>query len=103
MLIFIGGSIGWLIGIPLLGGGLDYITHPADGAWTLWSTKIRYIGVGAMVIGGMASIFKVRKGLIDAIKILRKSQINSDQSNTPLNVQNIYNAIMKEVSICEES
>ena len=89
MLIFIGGSIGWLIGIPLLGGGLDYISHPADGAWALWSTKIRYIGVGAMVIGGMASIFKVRKGLIDAIKILRKSQINSDQSNTPLNEQNI--------------
>ena len=89
VLIFIGGSIGWLIGIPLLGGGLDYISHPADGAWALWSTKIRYIGVGAMVIGGMASIFKVRKGLIDAIKILRKSQINSDQSDTPLNEQNI--------------
>ena len=89
VLIFIGGSIGWLIGIPLLGGGLDYISHPADGAWALWSSKIRYIGVGAMVIGGMASIFKVRKGLIDAIKILRKSQINSNQSNTPLNEQNI--------------
>ena len=89
VLIFIGGSIGWLIGIPLLGGGLDYISHPADGAWALWSSRIRYIGVGAMVIGGMASIFKVRKGLIDAIKILRKSQINSDQNNTPLNEQNI--------------
>ena len=89
VLIFIGGSIGWLIGIPLLGGGLDYVSHPADGAWALWSTKIRYVGVGAMVIGGMASIFKVRKGLIDAIKILRKSQINSDQRNTPLNEQNI--------------
>ena len=89
VLIFIGGSIGWLIGIPLLGGGLDYISHPADGAWALWSAKIRYVGVGAMVIGGMASIFKVRKGLIDAIKILRKSQINSDQNNTPLNEQNI--------------
>lgn len=89
VLIFIGGSIGWLIGIPLLGGGLDYTSHPADGAWTLWSTKIRYVGVGSMVIGGMASIFKVRKGLVDAIKILRKSQINSDQSSTPLNEQNI--------------
>ena len=73
----------------MLGGGLDYISHPADGAWALWSTKIRYIGVGAMVIGGIASIFKVRKGLIDAIKVLRKSQINSDQSTTPLNEQNI--------------
>ena len=74
VLIFIGGSIGWLIGIPLLGGGLDYISHPADGAWALWSSKIRYIGVGAMVIGGMASIFKVRKGLIDAIKYCGKAK-----------------------------
>ena len=89
VLIFIGGSIGWLIGIPLLGGGLDYVSHPADGAWTLWSTKIRYVGVGAMVIGGMSSIFKVRKGLIDAVKILRKSQMSSGHSSTPLNEQNI--------------
>ena len=99
VLIFIGGSIGWLIGIPLLGGGLDYISHPADGAWALWSSKIRYIGVGAMVIGGMASIFKVRKGLIDAIKILRKSQINSDQNKTPLNEQNISAKAIKIFSV----
>ena len=89
VLIFIGGSIGWLIGIPLLGGGLEFAAHPADGAWELWSTKIRYVGVGAMVIGGMASIFKVRKGLVDAIKVLRKTQIKSSQKNIPLNERNI--------------
>ena len=89
VLIFIGGSIGWLIGIPLLGGGLEFATHPAEGAWQLWSTKIRYVGVGAMVIGGMASIFKVRKGLVDAIKVLRKTQVGSSQKNIPLNERNI--------------
>ncbi len=89
VLIFIGGSIGWLIGIPLLGGGLEFAAHPADGAWELWSTKIRYVGVGAMVIGGMASIFKVRKGLVDAIKVLRKTQVGSSQKNIPLNERNI--------------
>ena len=89
VLIFIGGSIGWLIGIPLLGGGLEFAAHPADGAWDLWSTKIRYVGVGAMVIGGMASIFKVRKGLVDAIKVLRKTQIGSSQKNIPMNERNI--------------
>ena len=89
VLIFIGGSIGWLIGIPLLGGGLEFATHPADGAWQLWSTKIRYVGVGAMVVGGMASIFKVRKGLVDAIKVLRKTQIGSSQKNIPMNERNI--------------
>ena len=89
VLIFIGGSIGWLIGIPLLAGGLEFAAHPADGAWELWSTKIRYVGVGAMVIGGMASIFKVRKGLVDAIKVLRKTQVGSSQKNIPLNERNI--------------
>ena len=83
------GKIGWLIGIPLLGGGLEFATHPAEGAWQLWSTKIRYVGVGAMVIGGMASIFKVRKGLVDAIKVLRKTQVGSSQKNIPLNERNI--------------
>ena len=89
VLIFIGGSIGWLIGIPLLGGGLEFAAHPADGAWELWSTKIRYVGVGAMVVGGMASIFKVRKGLVDAIKVLRKTQVESSQKNIPLTERNI--------------
>ena len=89
VLIFIGGSIGWLIGIPLLGGGLEFAAHPVDGAWELWSSKIRYVGVGAMVVGGMASIFKVRKGLVDAIKVLRKTQIGSSQKNIPKNERNI--------------
>jgi len=89
VLIFIGGFIGWLVGIPLLGHGLEHTANPVEGAWELWSTKIRYVGVGAMVVGGMSSIFKVRKGLVDAIKVLRDSQINIDQSNIPLNQRDI--------------
>ena len=89
VLIFIGGFIGWLIGIPLLGHGLEHAGNPVDGAWELWSTQIRYVGVGAMVVGGMSSIFRVRKGLVDAIKVLRKSQINIDQNNIPSNQKDI--------------
>ena len=89
VLIFIGGFIGWLIGIPLLGHGLEHASNPVEGAWELWSTQIRYVGVGAMVVGGMSSIFRVRKGLVDAIKVLRKSQINIDQDNIPSNQKDI--------------
>ena len=63
--------LGWLVGIPILGNGLDFASNPVDGAWEIWSSKIRYVGVGAMVIGGISSIFKVRKGLVDAIKVLK--------------------------------
>ena len=77
ILIFIGGALSWLIGIPILGNGLEYAANPLDGAWNIWSTKIRYIGVGAMVIGGLSSIYKVRYGLVDAIKVLKSSNSSS--------------------------
>ena len=89
VLIFIGGFLGWLVGIPLLGGGLEFAEDPLLGASTLWSTKIRYIGVGAMVIGGLASILKVRKGLADAIKILIDTQKGDNQSEIPKNQRDL--------------
>lgn len=66
VLIFIGGAIGWLIGIPLIGGATQF-DDPIDGAWGIWSTKIRYVGVGAMVVGGMSSLIAVRHGLLAAV------------------------------------
>ena len=89
VLIFIGGFLGWLIGIPLLGQGLEYAANPLEGASFLWSTKIRYVGVGAMVIGGVSSIFKVRKGLVDAIKFLKDNQKESTQKVVPDNQRDI--------------
>ena len=89
VLIFIGGFLGWLIGIPLLGQGLEYASNPLEGASFLWSTKIRYVGVGAMVVGGVSSIFKVRKGLVDAIKVLKDNQKESTQKVVPDNQRDI--------------
>ena len=89
VLIFIGGFLGWLVGIPLIGHGLEHAADPVEGAWELWSTKIRYVGVGAMVVGGISSIFRVRKGLVDAIKVLRDSQISINQSDIPSNQRDI--------------
>ncbi|MCH8320026.1 MAG: oligopeptide transporter, OPT family [Acidobacteria bacterium] len=67
VLIFIGGTIAWLLGIPLLGPQAS-ASSPLESAWTLWSTQIRYVGVGAMVVGGVASIVKVRFGLLQAVR-----------------------------------
>ena len=89
VLIFIGGFLGWLVGIPLLGSGLEFAEDPLHGASTLWSTKIRYIGVGAMVIGGLASILKVRKGLVDAIKILIDTQKGDNQNEIPMSQRDL--------------
>ena len=69
VLIFIGGALGWLIGIPLYGGG--DASNPVDAAYGIWSSQIRYVGVGAMVMGGISSLFSVRAGLLAAIRELR--------------------------------
>lgn len=66
ILIFIGGALAWLIGIPLLGGA-DPAADAIDSAYEIWSTKVRYIGVGAMVVGGFSSLITVRAGLFAAV------------------------------------
>ena len=72
ILIFIGGAISWIVAIPLLGTG-DQFPSAIDGAYELWSTQIRYVGVGAMVLGGFSSLYSVRYGLVAAIKELRNN------------------------------
>jgi putative OPT family oligopeptide transporter len=77
ILIFIGGAISWIVTIPLLGSG-DQYPSAIDGAYELWSTQIRYVGVGAMVLGGFASLYSVRLGLIAAIRELRNNLTSGD-------------------------
>lgn len=69
ILIFLGGGLAWLIGIPLIGGG-EAFEDPIEGAYTIWSQQIRFVGVGAMVVGGFSSLISVRHGLRSAISEL---------------------------------
>ena len=38
------------------------------GFYKIWEDYIRYIGVGAMVVGGLWTIFKLRNNLADGIR-----------------------------------
>jgi len=77
MLFFLGGAIGWIIGIPLLGIPESLSDASAlDIAWQLWSEKIRYLGVGAMIVGGVYSIFSVRSGIFKGIQGLKSAYQN---------------------------
>ncbi|MCB0308723.1 MAG: oligopeptide transporter, OPT family [Bdellovibrionales bacterium] len=65
--IFLGGCIGWLIAIPLV--PVDPSVGPAiDAAWQIAGSKVRYLGVGAMIVGGLISIVRVRKSLVEAVR-----------------------------------
>ncbi len=40
----------------------------ADIGYAIWSAKIRYLGVGAMLIGGVWTLFSLRKSLVSGIR-----------------------------------
>ena len=76
-LVFIGGAIGFFLAIPLLGTptGMEDLSG-IDLAWTLWSTQVRYIGVGAMITGGLWSIISVRSGIVSGVRGLKNMSAN---------------------------
>lgn len=83
--IFLGGLIGWLIAIPLVAPHVPISTvAPLDRAWEIWSTQVRYLGVGAMLAGGMFSIWKVRDGLLAGVQSLRA--VSKDSSAGRLSI-----------------
>ncbi len=49
-------------------GAVDFTKlDPLPAAGLLWSSRIRYLGVGAMLVGGLWSLLKLRRPLVDAI------------------------------------
>lgn len=70
VLLFLGGAFSWLIALPMMSIDDLAATSPVDLAYAIWSRDIRYIGVGAMVVGGGVAIFRVRRGLVGALQQL---------------------------------
>ena len=69
-LVFLGGAIGWLITLPFFSIGISTPEHPVERAYSVWSQQVRYIGVGAMVVGGLVAIVQVRHGLVETVRTL---------------------------------
>ncbi|MBJ6978752.1 oligopeptide transporter, OPT family [Luteimonas sp. MC1895] len=78
IVVLSGAILSWNIAIPLY-HALFLDTDPvlaaqlagvpaADAAGAIWSAKIRYLGVGAMLIGGIWTLFSLRKSLLSGVK-----------------------------------
>lgn len=69
-LVFLGGAISWFIAIPayvaINGGqeGVDAVTLGGN----IWNSQIRYLGVGAMVVGGLWALISLAGSLGTAFK-----------------------------------
>jgi len=68
ILVLAGGLISWGIAIPIYSAINGFEGEPLDAAYNIWNSKIRYMGVGAMVIGGIWSLIKLFNPLIIGIR-----------------------------------
>ncbi|TVQ79973.1 MAG: oligopeptide transporter, OPT family [Bradymonadales bacterium] len=74
VLVFLGGAIAWFVGIPLLGTPEHLLGESSlDVAWALWDEKIRFVGVGSMIVAGMWSLISVRKGISSGLRSLKRA------------------------------
>ena len=83
ILVVAGGLISWAVAIPIYTAIYGFEGEPMDAAWTIWNSQIRYLGVGAMVVGGIWSLIKLFKPLMSGIKAslaaIRKSDQDQDR------------------------
>ncbi len=68
LLIFLGGAISFIGAIPVLAWGGDFSGDVVNGVLTIWDEQIRFFGIGAMVVAGIYSIFKIAGSMGSAIK-----------------------------------
>lgn len=71
VLVFIGGALNWLVTIPILtavNGGAPAGISATDYANQLWSDQTRFLGVGAMVVGGLWALIKMRNSVFTGIR-----------------------------------
>jgi putative OPT family oligopeptide transporter len=78
IVVLSGAVLSWHLAIPIYNAffmGNDPVlaaqvvgASAADTAFAIWSAKIRYLGVGAMLIGGVWTLFSLRKSLLSGIR-----------------------------------
>lgn len=67
VLIFIGGAMNWCVAIPIyaaLHSRPAGVETAVGWAYQIWKEHTRYIGVGAMLVGGLWTIFSIRGSLL---------------------------------------
>jgi len=102
ILVVAGGLISWAVAIPIYTAIYGFEGEPMPAAWDIWNSQIRYLGVGAMVVGGIWSLIKLFKPLVTGIKAsldaVKKSKLATDlprhEQDFPINYVGMVLAVM---------
>mgnify|MGYP006130624949 FL=1 len=106
--IFLGGLIGFVILTPMYGlinGWGELGPSEVDVFMNVWKEQIRYVGVGTMVVGGLYTLWSMRKTIITGITkaITSKSSDESELLRTeidlPMNKVFIFSGFLVIVTI----
>ena len=90
ILVVAGGLISWAVAIPIYSAVNGFEGNALESAWDIWNFKIRYLGVGAMVVGGVWSLIKLFKPLIEGMKASFAALKNQNSGkNIPIEEQDI--------------
>jgi len=73
LVVFLGGVLGWMILMPALGllSGLPPDRTGLTAAMAIWSGQVRYVGIGAMLTGGLWTLTRLREPVWRAVQTLR--------------------------------
>lgn len=71
IVIVAGSVLSWDIAIPIYTTYFNTTALPPDteaAAYAVWSSQIRYLGVGAMLVGGIWTLFSLRSSLLSGVR-----------------------------------
>ena len=103
-LVFLGGAIAWLFGIPIYTAVADPATLQSiigdatgyEAALAVWDARIRFMGVGAMATGGLWALVSlvgpIRDGIQSSLEAVRQmrdgeeSDLLRTERDTPINL-----------------
>ena len=83
--LFIGAIIGWLVCVPVLSFFYPHLAvgkTTTDAVMALWGAKIRYIGIGAMLIAGLWTLLSLLASLAQNFRLSWQKQHHSQVRRT---------------------
>lgn len=68
--VFVGGCVSWYVAIPayIMFNDVDTSMDAVNLGYSVWNSQIRYLGVGAMVVGGLWALINLKDAFVMAIQ-----------------------------------